>query len=263
MKLFCMSDTHGGPPPAKALSLPHGTVMLHAGDFYNEGSTKVHSDWTKVIGGDTGNDILMVRGNHDCVETDFINIQQVQQPQTLVSTPVRLVPPISCPSRVNRDVVQVQEQVRQLLLEVQRERDRGLLPGPLGHDLTMGFSRVEKTWIVGLGWCGQEYNQLPTESLMTKLVLRLLDACSNTFKDGDRSILVTHYLPTGPYFKNCEGWEFKSINSLIDAIRPMAVIAGHRHGLAGKTFYQGDVPIIFPGPKGGWLEVEESGVKWS
>lgn len=205
MKLFCMSDTHGGPPPAKALSLPHGTVMLHAGDFYNEGSTKVHSDWTKVIGGDTGNDILMVRGNHDCVETDFIK----------------------------------------------------------GHDLTMGFSRVEKTWIVGLGWCGREYNQLPPESLMTKLVLRLLDACSNTFKDGDRSILVTHYLPTGPYFKNCEGWEFKSINSLIDAIRPMAVIAGHRHGLAGKTFYQGDVPIIFPGPKGGWLEVEESGVKWS
>jgi Icc-related predicted phosphoesterase len=205
MKLFCMSDTHGGPPPAKALSLPHGTVMLHAGDFYNEGSTKVHSDWTKVIGGDTGNDILMVRGNHDCVETDFIK----------------------------------------------------------GHDLTMGFSRVEKTWIVGLGWCGQEYNQLPPEALMTKLVLRLLDACSNTFKAGDRSILVTHYLPTGPHFKNCEGWEFKSINSLIDAIRPMAVIAGHRHGLAGKTFYQGDVPIIFPGPKGGWLEVEEGGVKWS
>ena len=35
------------------------------------------------------------------------------------------------------------------------------------------------------------------------------------------------------------------------------------HGLAGKTFYQGDVPVIFPGPKGGWLETSEDGAKWN
>jgi Icc-related predicted phosphoesterase len=200
MKFFCMSDTHGGQPPAACMYMSD-QVILHAGDFYNEGSPKAHFGWDEVL---SKNDILMVRGNHDCVDTELLQ----------------------------------------------------------SHDLTMGLSKVGDLWVVGLGWCGQEYNQLPPEALMTKMVIRLLETITKVFSEGDQCVLVTHYLPTGPNFKNWEGWEFKSINALIEAIRPVAVVAGHRHGLAGKVFYQGDIPIIFPGPKGGWLEVEEGVAKW-
>jgi Icc-related predicted phosphoesterase len=204
VKLFCLSDTHGGPPPA-SLGYVSGQVILHAGDLYNEGNPSLHSAWSKVVhpaGGD--NDLLVVRGNHDCVNTPLLQ----------------------------------------------------------AHDVTLGLRRAGDIWIVGVGWCGQEYNQLPPEALMTKGIVRLMDAIAKTFQDGDRCVLLTHYPPTHSMFKNQEGWEFKCINALVEAIRPLAVIAGHRHGLAGRTFYQGVVPIIFPGPKGGWLEVGEE-VKWN
>ena len=201
MKFYCMSDTHGGPPPAACLYM-NGQVILHAGDFYNEGIPKAHFGWDDVL---SKNDILMVRGNHDCVDTPLLD----------------------------------------------------------GHDLSLGLARAGDVWVVGLGWCGDEYNQLPPEALMTKRVIALLDLIQKSMSVGDRSVLVTHYLPTGPHFKNREGWEFKCINMLVEAIAPLAVVAGHRHGLAGKTFQQDDALIVFPGPKGGWLETFEGGAKWT
>ena len=201
MRFYCLSDTHGGPPPSAAMFMS-GQIILHAGDLYNEGNPSLHHDWAKVL---LDNDLLVVRGNHDCVDTDLLN----------------------------------------------------------AHDPTMGISKAGETWIVGIGWCGQAYNQLAPEALMTRGVVRLMDAITKVFADGDRSIVVTHYPPTNPALRNQEGWEFRCIMGLVDAIRPMAVVAGHRHGMAGRTIYQGDVPIIFPGPKGGWLDVSGESARWT
>jgi len=199
MRFFCLSDTHGQYPEGVVRRLD-GQVILHAGDFYNEGIAQAHPDWDDII---SRNDILVVRGNHDCVKTDLLD----------------------------------------------------------NHDLSMGLCRAGDVWVVGLGWCGHEYHNLAPEALMTKHVLCLLDACTKVLQDGDRTVLVTHYPPQHKMLKNWEGWEFKCITSLIHALRPQAVVAGHRHGMAGRTLYQDDVPIVFPGPKGCWLDVSEEGVK--
>ena len=199
MRFFCLSDTHGQRPETDVRRL-EGEVILHAGDFYDQGVALAHPDWDDVL---SRNDILVVRGNHDCVKTPLLD----------------------------------------------------------EHDLSMGFCRAGDVWVVGLGWFGHEFHHLAPEALMTKHVLCLLDACTKTLRDGDRTVLVTHYPPEHEMLENREGWEFKCIGSLIDALGPQAVVAGHRHGMAGRKIYQGDVPIVFPGPKGCWLDASEDGAR--
>lgn len=199
MKFFCLSDTHAQ-RPENAVRRLDGQVILHAGDFYNEGVARAHPDWDDVL---SRNDILMVRGNHDCVKTDLLD----------------------------------------------------------AHDLTMGLCRAGNVWVVGLGWCGHRYCDLAPEPLMTKHVLFLLDACSKVMSSGDRSVLVTHYPPACQMIRYREGFSYKAIASLVEALRPMAVVAGHLHSMSGRTVYHADAPVFFPGHKGCWLDVSEEGAK--
>jgi Icc-related predicted phosphoesterase len=78
---------------------------------------------------------------------------------------------------------------------------------------------------------------------------------------------LTHYPPLlNSVFKfsgNPAGWAFKCIASLVDELKPVAIVAGHVHELAGKIAeYNGPgfkSLVVFPGPQGGVLSIGKSG----
>lgn len=116
-------------------------------------------------------------------------------------------------------------------------------------------------WVVGLGWCGERFDELPLERDMREVCKAVIDKCMSKMKNGDSSIILTHYpanLPELWMFDggNPEGWMFGCIRTVIDAIKPLAVIQGHLHGLFGHAGeYEGSL-VVYPGPKGGYLDVD-------
>ena len=202
MRFYCLSDNHGDGPQGRQKSL-NGEIILHAGDYYDKGNPKVNRSWEEDVF--PNNDLLIVRGNHDCVESELLE----------------------------------------------------------KHDLTMGLSRAGDLWIVGLGWCYHRYDRLPPEALMSQVVLRLLTACSQVMGDGEPSILLTHYAPHNQFLRNKEGWTFHSVSKLCEALRPVAIVSGHLHSAHGRTLNHDGSLLVFPGPKGGFLEIDEDfNAKW-
>jgi len=118
-----------------------------------------------------------------------------------------------------------------------------------------------KLFLVGIGWTGEQYFELPTEECLAKCCQEVLRQCMFKMKNGDQSIVLTHYcaLNGAIYCKNPLGWFSSNINSVIDAIRPLVVIQGHKHSLAGKVWRYNNTIYINPGNKGMCLNIDE---KW-
>jgi len=62
MKLVCLSDTHGA---HDEVELPEGDVLIHAGDFCEEGRLDEVEDFLEWLGARPHPHKLLVAGNHD------------------------------------------------------------------------------------------------------------------------------------------------------------------------------------------------------
>ena len=124
---------------------------------------------------------------------------------------------------------------------------------------------------VGIGWAGRDFFDLPAEDDMEAACSAVLGSMGRrsfaSTKKPDKLILLTHYPPlldsVLKFNGNPAGWAFKCVASLVDQIRPIAVVTGHVHELAGKVAeYEGPgfkSLVVFPGPQGGILSVNKSG----
>lgn len=108
--------------------------------------------------------------------------------------------------------------------------------------------------VVGLGWHGDRFYELPNEKIMSGACRQLVGKCLRVMKEGDQSILLTHFPPSGA-LEGQPGWVFDSIKSVVDAIRPRVVVQGHLHSLEGKSWSMEDVVYVSPGASGAMIEL--------
>jgi Icc-related predicted phosphoesterase len=114
------------------------------------------------------------------------------------------------------------------------------------------------TFLVGIGWHGEVFYELPDNRAMSHMCAATLMACARKMRDGDRSILLTHYCPTGAGLPPEEGWFYEPLRDMMDALRPLAVIQGHSHPFFGMTWVDEEfgTKVICPGPEGVILRVD-------
>ena len=124
-------------------------------------------------------------------------------------------------------------------------------------------------WLVGIGWHGEYYFDLPLDRDLVKVADDVLRQCLAKMANGDRSILLTHYPPAIPG-QNLSGqgqhWFHKAVFNVAEAIRPSVVIAGHLHDLQNPwkpsyflEFAGVSIPVVIPGPQGIMLSIDEKG----
>ncbi len=119
--------------------------------------------------------------------------------------------------------------------------------------------------LLGIGWSGGAYYDLPTESNLLKICEEAKREWIMRSMPGDSNIVLTHYpawrQDLYPAARDPEGWMFTCVRELIDEIKPMAVIQGHIHELFGNQFiYNGPdfkSLFVYPGPNGGTLSLDE------
>ena len=123
---------------------------------------------------------------------------------------------------------------------------------------------VPELWLVGIGWHGEFYFDLPLARDLAKIADDVLRQCLAKMLNGDRSILLTHFPPVMPEHKYSH--EYKPIFDVVKAIRPLAVVTGHLHDLQNPwkpsyclEFEGISIPVIVPGPQGALLTVDEKG----
>lgn len=131
-------------------------------------------------------------------------------------------------------------------------------------DLTWGVERISKDiLLIGIGWAGCVYFELPTEQIMQANVQTLKRQIALKSNTGDKFLVLTHY---PPYFadlyeksnQNPDGWMFKCIAELCEELKPVAVIQGHVHELFGLAIERKGSIILAPGPKGMILDLSGS-----
>lgn len=122
--------------------------------------------------------------------------------------------------------------------------------------------------LVGIGWAGGEYYDLPTERDMKAVCDEIRRSLLMKGKPGDRIILLSHYPPWSEKLYDIDermaakhaGWLFSAVTELIDEIKPMVVIQGHVHEFFGNQMvYDGPTCrtlIVSAGPNGGILNVD-------
>ena len=131
------------------------------------------------------------------------------------------------------------------------------------NDLSLGDVRKldDGLYVAGLGWAGDRYFELPTETELVERCLRLENKAS--LLEG-RFILLTHYPPfdarTQPAKLFDDGFFFKCIFELIKALKPIVVVAGHIHDHFGACLEMGGSRVVFPGPVGKWLSIDGASV---
>ena len=123
---------------------------------------------------------------------------------------------------------------------------------------------VEGVNVVGVGWRGDVYSDLPGE----RELKRVTDAARRAVR-GRRgpTVLLSHYPPTsanGVLGRPVpDGWCSGVIDELIRDLRPAAVMCGHIHGWAGgsTTLDLGGSPCLLfnPGPTPARLTVTPDG----
>ena len=121
-----------------------------------------------------------------------------------------------------------------------------------------------RLWVVGLGWCGDMYYDLPRESDMAEIVQMARRAWTLKSKHGDQAILLTHYGPALPQFQTrgtYAGWLFDCVAKFLEEIKPLAILQGHIHQLAGQSFIH-DAPtyrsfVACLGRTGGVLTIDK------
>lgn len=137
------------------------------------------------------------------------------------------------------------------------------------NNITNTVLKLDKYWIVGIGWAGQTYQEqymIPTNFGLSKICKDVLEKCLQNFKDGDRSILITHYPPLIDgvlTLHRPEGLLFDCVRSVIDAIKPDLVVTGHTHDNFGKIIDYNGSSIVFPGPSGMLVEIIDNTINYS
>lgn len=126
------------------------------------------------------------------------------------------------------------------------------------------FEAAPGLLVVGLGWCGGMFYDLPGESEMSEVVAEARREYILKSMPSTKTVVLTHYPPWLPsvydYESNHEGWMFDCIREFVEEIKPLAVVQGHVHDIFGRQFfYHGpgfDTLIVSPGPSGGALTVD-------
>ena len=97
------------------------------------------------------------------------------------------------------------------------------------EDITGGVRRIADDLLVaGVGWAGEKHYELPAEGDLRPVCDQVRRQLLRLQTVRDRLILLTHYPPAYP---GCDG--HRCILDLIEQIRPIMVVTGHLHGLAG------------------------------
>lgn len=135
----------------------------------------------------------------------------------------------------------------------------------LSQDVTGRVTRVgDGLLIVGLGWHGERYYELPREAEMTVVCEAVRRQLRRLAGSNDCVLLVTHYPPKLPELFPHRipevGWWHACTRALVDEIAPVLVVQGHIHELAGEIAeYQtpgGTTLIVSPGKRGMVLTID-------
>ena len=128
------------------------------------------------------------------------------------------------------------------------------------HDITGSVIEVAGVRIVGVGWCGMDFADLPGNPELQSVAndcLRIF----NRFSDMKPVVLLMHYPFLSP-----DG-EIKSVplRDLVNDLRPVAVVQGHLHEWAA-THYRFDAGkfsslVLNPSSAGMLLRISESGAE--
>lgn len=125
-------------------------------------------------------------------------------------------------------------------------------------------SVAPKLWVVGVGWAGGAFYDLPEESDLESICVSAQREITRKAMPGDSFIVLAHYPPllqgVNPFVGNPTGWISRKVGELVDQIKPIAVVQGHIHGYFGmQDVYVGasfNTMILAPGPRGGVLYVD-------
>lgn len=130
--------------------------------------------------------------------------------------------------------------------------------------ITTSFVELRpKLWLVGLGWVGERFFELPTERDMADICGEILRQSLLKLQNGDQTIFLSHYCAR---FANMNepGFHYSSITKTIDALRPLVIIQGHRHELFKTYWKYNGILFVNPGKFGGILEVSDNfEVNWN
>ncbi|PAV68149.1 hypothetical protein WR25_09497 isoform C [Diploscapter pachys] len=84
LKVVCISDTHEQLDKFKERGIPDGDVLIHAGDFVNQGSSEKIEEFNQILGTLPHRTKIVVAGNHelgfDPIEADFSSLFQIIKP---------------------------------------------------------------------------------------------------------------------------------------------------------------------------------------
>lgn len=116
-----------------------------------------------------------------------------------------------------------------------------------------------KLFVIGLGWHGERFFELPTITDMTRVCGDVLRQCMLKMKDGDQSVILTHFdaarvVYHGRAFPALEGWAYDCVRMVAEAVRPLAVMQGHSHRMGGEYDLHDGTLYWFPG-QGGYLNI--------
>lgn len=87
----------------------------------------------------------------------------------------------------------------------------------------------ENLFLVGIGWSGQFYFELPEESDLAEVCYKVLTQATSEMKDGDHSIILTHYPSLLEGSPRSEGFRFQTVERLVSALSPILLVEGHIH----------------------------------
>jgi Icc-related predicted phosphoesterase len=108
--------------------------------------------------------------------------------------------------------------------------------------------------LVGVGWHGGVYFELPGESDLETVCERVRRQVRREARQGDAIVLLTHYPPLLPgLFPPRKGRTASaadggsvSIARLVDELKPVAIVQGHEHRWAGLSGRHGASLVICP-----------------
>ena len=118
----------------------------------------------------------------------------------------------------------------------------------------------EGLWVVGLGFATQDLSfgpyAVPAEHKMTQIVAEVLKESAALIPQGASVLLLSHYAPASMWHDPKEGFFFSCIVKACEALRPLVLLHGHIHQLAGRRYYVGETPVMGLGPRGFNFKVE-------
>ena len=115
---------------------------------------------------------------------------------------------------------------------------------------------AEKLVLVGVGWHGESYIDIPKDSDLQPVCNRILNKITAEVQSGDRFVVLSHYPPKTTYFHPPYHEGYNCITELIELIMPVLVVFGHIHEWGGQSvlhpFYKST--LVNPGRTGQVVE---------